>query len=173
MKYEPEIAAAAGRHGLDPVLVGALVHVESGLNPYAWNPEPRYRYLWDVRAHAPFRRLTLLEQETEIPPKDFNMLAGDRDQEWWAQQASWGLMQVMGALARELGFRGPYLTELVDPALNLSLGCEHLGRLVRWAKGNTTQALAAYNGGKGGNEVMPFRNLDYAVKVLKTQARLK
>lgn len=161
-----DIREAAALHGLDPRVVAALVTVESSGNPFAWNPEPRYRYLWDVRQRRPFRPLTASENADEVPPADFPFIAGDRDQEWWAQQASWGLMQVMGAVARELGFRGPYLTELVQPRTNLGLGCRHLANLLAWAEGDLVQALAAYNGGKAGNTTEPFRNESYASKVL-------
>src|SRR5688572_9407095 len=100
------IQSAAEEHALDPELLEAQVFVESGDNAHAWNPEPAYRYLWDVRQGRPFRPLTPAERQSEVPPADFPTLAGDRDQEWWAQQASWGLLQVLGAVAREDGFRG-------------------------------------------------------------------
>ncbi|MCG3169551.1 MAG: Membrane-bound lytic murein transglycosylase F [Pseudomonadales bacterium] len=34
-EYSPQIAAAARRHGVDPALVRALIHAESGFNPSA------------------------------------------------------------------------------------------------------------------------------------------
>ena len=166
----PEIARAATSQGLDPRVVAALIRVESGGNRWAWNPEPAYRYVWNVVTQRPFRALTPEEAARKTPPADFPVLAGDRDQEWWGQQASWGLMQVMGALARERGFRGLYLTELTDPALNLSIGCAHLAGLMRWAEGDLVQALAAYNGGKVGNTQAPFRNQAYADRVLSALA---
>ena len=173
MIYEQLIATYATQNGLDAKLVTALVMVESGGNTNAWNPEPQYRYFWNVRKNAPFRFLTVIESRSEIPPQDFPCLAGDPDQEWWGQQASWGLMQVMGALARELGYSDPYLPGLCsDPARNLSLGCLHLGRLLKWANGNVDKALAAYNGGKGGNMTPPYRNQFYADKVLRMKAQL-
>ena len=55
MSYAQEIRAAAGRHGLDARLVAAVVWQESSFVTYAWNPEPRYRYLWDVAKRRPFR----------------------------------------------------------------------------------------------------------------------
>lgn len=165
MTYTSEVLIAASAANLDPDLVHAQVLVESGGNAFAWNPEPQYKYLWDVRKRAPFRVLSEMEQASEKPPVDFPFLAGDRDQEWWAQQASWGLMQVMGALARERGFIGPYLTELCDPRVNLHIGCMYMQTLLKWANGNKTQALAAYNGGKGGNTRPPFRNGAYSKKV--------
>lgn len=175
--HRPVIEQAASAHRLDPDLVEALVLQESGGNQGAWNPEPKYRYFWNVRTHAPFRAVSAAEVAAEYPPKDFPALAGDRDQEWWAQQASWGLMQLMGAVAREHGYAEPYLTWLViDPSVNLAIGCAHLAALMRWARGLytglasreqaavTRSALAAYNGGKAGNGPMDvaLRNAAYA-----------
>lgn len=162
-----EIATA---HAIDPVLVTALTRVESDGNPWAWNPEPKYRYFWDVSRRAPFRAVQPDELLAKTPPPDFPTLRGDRDQEWWGQQASWGLMQIMGGVARERGFIGPYLTELCDPTVNLTYGCAYLATLLVWSHGNLRQALAAYNGGKGGNEVPPYRNQAYVDRVFK-QAR--
>lgn len=142
---------AASRHGLDADLVEAVTLVESGGDPDAWNPEPRYPYLWNVRKGMPFRRLTQEETLSKFPPKDFPCIGGDPDQEWWAQQASWGLMQVMGAVARELKFRKPYLVTLCsNPGLNLDLGCAHLAGHLRWSAGDWERAVRAYNGGRGG-----------------------
>ncbi len=163
--FRPLIESNARRFGISADLVEAVVLVESAGNPSAWNPEPHYQYLWNVRTNAPFRTLTAAERASEVPPADFPFLAGDRDQEWWAQQASWGLMQMMGGLARELGFRGPYIPELVrDPELCLTLGCGHLLRLLIWAEGNVKQALGAYNAGKGGWDSAAGRA--YAEKVV-------
>lgn len=147
--YRDLIVRLASDVGLAPNLVEAIVLQESGGNAWAWNPEPRYHYLWNVRTQQPFRALTFAEQASEAPPADFVSLAGDRDNEWWGQQASWGLLQVMGALGRELGFVGPYLTELCDPLTNLHFGCAQLAKLMTWAKGDVRQAAAAYNAGKG------------------------
>ncbi len=171
-KYRGEILATAALFGLDADLVNAQVLIESNENAYAWNPEPAYRYFWNVRTNMPFRPVTHIEIDAERPPSDFPCLAGDADQEWWAQQSSWGLMQIMGAVAREHGFKGPYLPELCDAVTNLRIGCEHLAALLKWSGGNVSQALAAYNGGKGGNSTLPFRNQSYADKVLLMKSKL-
>lgn len=157
-----EIAKAAGVDGL---LVAALVRVESGGDQWAWNPEPRYRYVWDVKANKPFA-VDGAAAASAFPPAGFPSLTGDPDQEWWGQRASWGLMEIMGAVAREQGYREPYLTRLCDPTDNLRIGCAHLKSLLEWAHGGEEQALAAYNGGRLGNVVRPFRNAAYAKKVL-------
>ncbi len=181
MIYADAIAAAARIHGgIDPRILEALIDQESGGNPDAWNPEPRYRYFWQVRTGRPFRVVTDAEVAAKFPPKDFPALAGDPDNEWWAQQASWGLTQIMGAVARELGYHGPYLTRLCsDPALAIDFGCAHLAANIAWAGALytgveaervaivTRAALAAYNGGRAGNAPAgPLRNGAYADEVL-------
>lgn len=140
------------KQALPVELVRAVVQVESGGDAWAWNPEPRYAYLWDVKKNQPFRRLSTAEAASGVPPRDFPALAGDRDQEWWGQRASWGLMQIMGAVAREQGFSGPYLTELCQPVTGIDYACRHLGSLARrCAKRGYGwyEICAAYNGGMG------------------------
>jgi hypothetical protein len=167
---EPDIQAQidfiAKGHGLDPKLVTAMVMVESEGDIGAWNPEQRYRYFWDVKLWKPFRPVTDIEIASEFPPKDFKALKGDPDNEWWAQQASWGLMQVMGAVAREFGFRENYLTGLCrDAGTGLLFGCRVLQGHLKWSRGVVDQAVAAYNGGRVGNDKPPYRNATYIAKV--------
>ena len=144
------LEGAAAKWGLPAALVRAMAVVESGNDPWAWNPEPAYRYLWDVRLNKPFRRLTGEEVRSQVPPRDFPALAGDRDQEFWGQQASFGLLQVMGAVARERGFRGPYLTALCDPATNLEIACSHLAILFlrHFKTAGWPGVVASYNAGR-------------------------
>lgn len=161
------IEQTALRYKLQISVVRAVCYVESRFNTWAWNPEPQYRYLWDVRRKAPFRALTAAEILAERPPSDFHSLAADADQEWWGQQASWGLMQVMGGVAREYGFTGPYLTELLDPAVGLDVGCRVLNERMSWSGLDLAAALASYNGGKGGNQPGGrLRNQPYVDKVM-------
>jgi hypothetical protein len=162
--YRPDVEAVASRHGLHADLVQAVCVVESSGNRFAWNPEPHYRYLWDVKLKRPFRTLTAFEQASETPPKDFPCLAGDRDQEWWGQQASWGLMQVMGGVAREYGFQEPFLPQLCDVRYGLEFGCSVLAARLRWADGQIEKALGSYNAGMGGWDSPAA--MRYAVKVL-------
>jgi len=142
----PLVVQVAGAYGLRADLLSAQIAVESSGNTYAWNPEPRYRYLWNVRHNTPFRQLTADEQGSEDPPADFPCLAGARDQEWWAQQASWGLLQVMGSTAREFGFLGPYLPELCDPEKGLMIGAKYLRWCLNRNYDDYRLALARFNG---------------------------
>jgi soluble lytic murein transglycosylase-like protein len=156
------IISAADRFSVPRPLVLAVCEQESSCDPWAWNPEPRYRYLWDILLEKPFRKLTPAEEASEIPPLDFFSFKGvPADAEWWGQQASWGLCQVMGAVAREHGFLGRFLSQLCDPPVGLEYGCRHLsGYLKRF--GDPFPALEAFNGGPGA----VGKNAKYAGKVL-------
>ena len=64
-----------------------------------------------------------------------------------ARAFSWGLMQVMGQVARENGFAGASLAALCDPGTGLDVGCRVLARKLAAAEGNVTRALLLWNGG--------------------------
>jgi len=165
-----DVRIAAEQHRIPLPVLCSLIKIESNWNPWAFNPEPPYRYLWDLRRDRPFRTVTVTERASEYPPTDFSDVfrryGQGADHEWWGQQMSWGLMQVMGAVARERGFREPYLAKLSDPATNLDFGCRHLRWLLDWSDGNIEQALAAYNGGMAGNYSTPYRNAMYVERVM-------
>lgn len=161
------IVAIAEAAKLPAKLVTAIVQVESAGNPSAWKVEPAYRYLWDVAANKPFRKVMAEEGASESAPRDFPFLAiSSRDTEWWGQQASWGPMQIMGAVAREYGFRG-HFPALCSPA-GIKYGCEHLARLAtRYLPVHGMEGVvAAYNAGSprhlpGGR----WENQEYVDKV--------
>lgn len=112
------ILDAAKQHGLPWHLVHAVCQVESSFNPWAYRYEGHYRWLVG-------EPLSATEQV--------------------AQRMSWGLMQVMGAVAREYGMTGP-LTTLLDPVTGLQYGCRHLARFFDRHR-NWPDAISAYNRG--------------------------
>jgi soluble lytic murein transglycosylase-like protein len=122
----------AARHSLDPALVCAVVEQESSWEPCAIRYEPAFR----TRYVAPLG----LPTTEEI-----------------ARSISWGLMQVMGQVAREHGFTGKSLAALVDPGDGLDIGCAVLAAKVSAAAGDVPRALELWNGGA---------NPDYAAQVL-------
>lgn len=162
-----ELAGMASAFGMQPALPLALIWRESGGDRWAWNPEPAYRYLWDVKYNRKFRKLTPLESAAESPPADFCSIhpSVPADAEWWGQQSSFGLIQPMGAVARERGFKGLFLTELLVPETNLQIGLTHL-RAYFVATGNVREALRCYNGGPANTDY------GYADDVLKKYAEI-
>ena len=136
------IKAAAARRSLPWELVYAICQVESSLNPSAIRHEPRYRWL-------------VGDNETMSPTERQD------------QMTSWGLMQVMGAVARELGHTGP-LSDLLDPPTGLFYGCLHLRRF-RAKYDIWPDVIAAYNAGsprRVAGQIGPYVNQSYVDKVL-------
>jgi hypothetical protein len=169
-EFDARIQTIAHEADVPMTLVKAIVWQESDGRPYAFNPEPRYRYLWDNRLRKPFRPLTSIEGSSEIPPPDFVAVDRDvdRDAEWWGQQMSWGLMQVMGAVAREYGFAGDFLSELCVPAVGLEYGCRHLAHLHRRFGPDWAPVIAAYNAGSPRQTASgAFENQEYVDSVLR------
>ena len=82
--------------------------------------------------------------------------------EAWGRGFSWGLMQVMGQVARESGFDASFLSALCDPEQGLAIGCKVLRKKFDAARGDVTQALLTWNG--GGKPT-------YAAQVLARKAR--
>ncbi len=124
--------AAATKYALDPALVCAVIEQESAWDTHAIRYEPAFR----TRYIAPLG----------LPPT-----------EEIARSISWGLMQVMGQVAREHGFTGKFLSALCDPAAGLEVGCAVLAAKITSAQGNTPRALELWNGGS---------NRDYTAQVL-------
>ena len=78
-----------------------------------------------------------------------------------------GLMQIMPALAQELGVTDPF-----DPRQNVMAGTRYLRQLLDAHKGNVRLALASYNAGPGNvaryKGVPPFRETRNYVKKITT-----
>jgi soluble lytic murein transglycosylase-like protein len=118
----------AAKHGLDPVLVCSVVEQESAWDTFAVRFEPPFleKYIKPIAQHMP-------------PTEEMT------------RSMSFGLMQLMGEVARELGFAGHFLTSLCDPATGLEYGCRHLKNKLDHAGGDVTNALLAWNGGGNPN----------------------
>jgi len=160
------IARIATEEGVDPKLVSAFIQIESSGNAYAWRTESAYRYLWDVKNNRPFRKLTPTELNNEVAPGDFYAPVGSRNTEWIGQQASWGPMQVMGAVAREFGYTR-HFPELCGED-GIRIGCKLLRKLVD--KHHTRYGMegvaAAYNAGTPTLTAGRFTNQAYVDKIM-------
>lgn len=91
--------------------------------------------------------------------------------EAWSLAMSWGILQVMGSTAREMGFEGRYLSALCQPALGLYFGVKYLRHQMERGDGTHSQGLAAYNGGLGGNRTAPYRRQEYVDDVVHRARR--
>ena len=130
-------------------MVEAIAVTESSLNPYALRYEPQYKYLY------------LLDERSTLSPT-----------ERIGQMCSWGLMQVMGAVAREHGFKG-YFPQLCDPVVGLRYGCLHVTKF-RAKYGDWHDVIAAYNAGSPRRtDLNVYVNQFYVNKVLTAWNQLE
>jgi len=122
---------------LDPVLVWAIVMQESAGQPWAYRYEPHWRWFTDVEGNA--LHVSRGEARALLTPTEFH-----------AQSASWGLMQVMGSVAREIGYHDQPLSKLLfQPNTAMYLGCKKLSSLWKKFAGSEDDAISAYNDGDG------------------------
>lgn len=160
--YREMILDIAVQHGLDPVLVAAVVWQESSFNADAFRYEPDFwnRYL---KNNPKYRHLN---------PRRVS--------------SSYGLMQVMycRVLEDRIADNDALPPEhLFVPETALHTGCALLAELFAWAQNRTdslelarTAALASYNGGRGGNDPSkdkPLRRESYAREVMAKRAVLE
>ena len=110
----------------------AVVEQESGWNPWAMRYEPA------------------LFSKYVAPLYTNNKIAAT---EAYSRGFSWGLMQVMGQVARETGFDALFLSALCDPEQGLAVGCKVLRKKFDAMAGDNTRTLLAWNG--GGNSAYP------------------
>lgn len=142
------VAEVAEEHRVFPPLIWGIVQAESAGDSSAFRHEPHYRYLWDVVRHQPFRKLSGPEVDSTRPPADFQSLPRvSQATEWFAQRTSWGLMQVMGAVAREMGFYEPFLSRLCHQQIGLEIGCKFVRRLMHRYGDQRDLVVSAYNAG--------------------------
>lgn len=116
----------ATQYGLEPDWVAACIMTESSGNQFSARFEPHFKWTYHPRVWAEKMGLTFETEDT-------------------CQKMSWGYMQIMGAVARELGFDG-HIPELVDTDINLKFGCLKLQQLMQ-RYGDIHSAIAAYNAG--------------------------
>jgi soluble lytic murein transglycosylase-like protein len=116
------IEAAAGKYGIDPDLVEAMVMTESSGRPQATRYEPAF-------------------YQRYIVPLDLPEAEGKK------RATSWGLLQIMGQSAREDGYKGE-IEALLDIHAGLEWGVRHLAKKIkRYGEDDINRAVAAYNAG--------------------------
>ena len=128
---EALVGASAAAHRLPRDLIAAIVQVESSGNTWATRWEGGFydRYIRD-RTWPVYGAVSKSTERVGLA-------------------TSWGLMQVMGATARERGYDRPFFAELCDPATGIEYGCRHLVYLRGREDGDLERVVRAYNTGRG------------------------
>lgn len=113
-------------------LVCAICEVESDWNPVAMRFEPMFftRYISGKDIAKPIQPCNRVTEEIALA-------------------TSWGLMQIMGATARQVGFDKAYLSELTIPEVGLTYGCRYLLNVKsKYDSYGLGGIISAYNAGK-------------------------
>jgi soluble lytic murein transglycosylase-like protein len=141
------------KYGFNPEIVYGVCMRESTMNPKATRYESGYRWLYHVDQFA---------KENDITP----------GVEKRQQMTSFGVMQVMGGVLRELGYKGRLSDILYDAEIQIDYGCRHLAYKIK--KYGLAFGILAYNSGspskdKAGVRYPPEQqpNAYYLKKVLE------
>lgn len=137
---------------VDPDLAVAIAGQESNYDPSAVRYEALWDYPFQVDTHASRLGITSLT-------------------EFQLQKMSWGAMQVMGTVARELGFK-PSLVEMIIPQNGIFYGCKKL-QLLSKKYTNQFDVIASYNAGIPSKIDGEYKNASYVDAVRKRIAMLK
>lgn len=126
IELQPYIAKWADKYSVPEELIYGVVIAESAGSPCAFRHEENYRWLYHPQNVKPAN--CSLTSETVL------------------QKSSIGLMQVMGAVYREYGYRG-WLTELFcDLDRQVQYGAKHLAKKIK--RYGIQSGISAYNAGR-------------------------
>lgn len=135
-------------------LIAAIIVVESSGKKWASRYQPDYRYVYKVDEIAKLQGVTF---QTELVH----------------QRTSVGLMQIMFATARYMGYRGPY-GHFYDPEINIRYGSEYLKTLFARHE-NLLDVISAYNAGQPFLDASRKRyvNQEYVDKIIKIKNEME
>ena len=154
MNPEPELFKVVSKQvGVDPALLWAFSSVESSHNPFRCRYEKDWKYPFQVIEHA-------------------KMLGQTESTEWQMQKFSWGPMQVVGSVAREMKY-SDFLPLLCSWGEGLRVGGL---KLVQCLKRNTSlqDAISSYNQGNPKKDAGgKYLNHEYVEKVLLAYSKSK
>lgn len=147
--WSPLVFAASAEYNLEPTLLAAVIAQESAGNPWAirfewgfYNKYVKGKVRDQLLGHVPSERLCSIQSEK------------------FARAYSWGLCQIMGQTAREQGLKTDFISQLLDPEINIPLGAKILRYKIDRARGSVAGGLLLWNGGA---------NKEYPEQVLQKQ----
>jgi soluble lytic murein transglycosylase-like protein len=147
------IRACAKMMQVNPDLAVAIAQNETDLDTTKCRYEPAWNYLVNVDRFA---------QKLGITSRTEEML----------QKFSWGIMQVMGSVLRELGYNGP-LNESGELNLAMYYGCKKLSLLSKKYP-QENDVISAYNAGTPIKDSDgKYRNQEYVNNVLENLKKLR
>jgi len=141
-------------NNLNPWIVEAIIWQESNYRPDA------------VRLEDGFYDLYVDDMEPDVV-EELCPRANNIAIQKILMSVSYGLMQIMGVVAYERGFRG-MPEELFDIRTNILWGCRHLRFLYDFFQGDDRDIISAYNAGSPSDH-----NLNYVQSVEEKMKELR
>jgi hypothetical protein len=140
------VKAECERRQINPNVISAIISTESNWQANTARYEKNFTYTFKADLFANMFNITLQTENT-------------------LQKFSWGLMQIMGGTARDLGFSG-WVPDLCKPEIGVMWGCEYFEkRCMDYLDLN--DQLAAYNAGSVKRKSNgSYINQEYVDKVL-------
>lgn len=140
------------KYGVDPFLAYAISNTESALQPFTSRYEHLFNYLVRVADFAKALKITEMTEQVH-------------------QKTSWGLMQTMGAVARELGFKD-HLVKLTIPEISIEYGCRKINTLMN-RYSDVSDVVSAYNMGSAKKTAEGvYLNKEYVNNIMKLYRKL-
>lgn len=153
MRLDEAAKAISEELGIDAKLVMAICLVESNLVTWSCRYEPGWKYFLNIEEWAQKLGQTINTERMQ-------------------QATSWGPMQVMGSVARELGFKG-HMPQLVVPEIGIRYGCLKLLSLMK-RYSDEKDVIAAYNAGSARKDYNDrYVNYAYVDKVMANLTKLR
>lgn len=142
------ITSLCSEFGLESALVHAIIQAETAGDCWAFRFEPKFQWILPMDQVQKMAKACGISQDSEI----------------MGQRTSWGVMQIMGAVAREFGFNEKF-TKLCVPETGILYGCKQLNRLRAKYK-DRKDLISAYNAGSvRRDEKGNYSNQGYVDKV--------
>lgn len=147
LPFEDLIKKFAVEFSLDPNLIKAFILTESGADPFRNRLEISY---WKNNRYC---RPELYAAKLGITS----------DTEKVNQSMSWGLMQIMGVVAREVGYKD-HLTKLCEPEIGLRISLTKF-KLIQNKYPILEDSISAWNAGTPHKLFGYYSNQSYVTKV--------
>jgi len=147
LKNKPYVDEVCEKYDLKKDMLHAMILNESHGNTWAMRYEPKWHYFYKVPEMAQRNQITEITEQQ-------------------LQSFSYGLLQVMGGVARELQYFGP-LPQLLNPSVGLEFGCKKLKELGK-RYDRLDDLVSAYNAGTPIKRLGVFQNQGYVDKFFQT-----
>lgn len=151
--------------GIDPVVIQAIAEQESDYLYWAMRFEPGFYYTYIYKKYS----YNGVKKELGESGRDLLRKISLSTEEF-SRACSWGVMQVMGQVMRERGYKGILHHVLFVPEIGIEYGIRQFHRQWRRYNGDLDKTIHAYNAGTARGDSGSF---PYVIEVKNRIERIK